>query len=76
MIVVFIFLLLSDFLFFAHNDVAFVAPPQGRPIVIASYVSGGDVPNTIRAELHRAVAQLVTAELAAGDRDRGSQRIR
>jgi beta-lactamase class A len=60
----------------AHNDVAFVAPPQGRPIVIASYMSGGDVPNTIRAELHRAVAQLVTAELAAGDRDRGSQRIR
>lgn len=50
----------------AHNDVAVVIPPHGRPIVIASYMSGGDAPDPIRAEVHRAVAQLVTAELGAG----------
>ena len=45
----------------AHNDVAFALPPSGRPLVIASYISGGDAPAAVRAEVHAAVAGLVAA---------------
>jgi beta-lactamase class A len=44
----------------AHNDVAFILPPQGRPIVIASFISGGDASEAVRNEIHGAVARLVT----------------
>ena len=45
----------------AHNDVAFAIPASGSPLVIASYISGGDASPAVRAEVHAGVARLVAA---------------
>jgi len=44
----------------AHNDVLFALPPGQPPLVIASFISGGDAPDPVRAEIHAAVARFVT----------------
>jgi len=44
----------------AHNDVLFALPPGQPPLVIASFISGGDAPDPVRAEVHAAVARFVT----------------
>ena len=48
----------------AHNDVGIAWPPGRPPIVIASYISGGDASPDVRAATHAAVARLVVETLA------------
>lgn len=45
----------------AHNDLAFALPAGGGPpFVIASFISGGDAPAGVRAQVHAAVGRLIT----------------
>lgn len=44
----------------AHNDVLFALPPGQPPLVIASFISGGDAPDAVRAQVHAAVARFIT----------------
>jgi beta-lactamase class A len=47
----------------AHNDVAFALPPDGaEPILVASYISGGDASAEVRSGVHAEVARIVTAQ--------------
>jgi beta-lactamase class A len=48
------------------NDVAIVWPPQGPPILIASYIDGGSADDAARNKVHSDVARLVTQEWALG----------
>ncbi|HEV2816774.1 MAG TPA: class A beta-lactamase [Allosphingosinicella sp.] len=43
----------------AHNDVLFALPPGQPPLVIACFISGGDAPDAVRAQVHAAVARFV-----------------
>jgi len=47
----------------AHNDVAFALPPDGaEPILVASFISGGDADAAARAAVHAEVARIVVAQ--------------
>ena len=48
----------------ANNDVAIAWPPSGAPILIASFISGGDAPNPARNAAHAAVAREIASALA------------
>ena len=48
----------------ANNDIAIAWPPSGPPLLIASYISGGDAPNAARNAAHAAVAREVASALA------------
>ena len=45
----------------AHNDVAFALPPGQGPVLVASFISGGDAPEAVRNEVHAEVARIVSA---------------
>ena len=47
----------------AANDVAIIQPPGRRPMLIASYMSGGTADRAVRDAGHAAVARLVTRQL-------------
>jgi len=44
----------------AHNDIGFALPPSASPILLASFISGGDAPEAVRNEIHATVARLIT----------------
>lgn len=48
----------------ANNDIAFALPPGESPILVASYISGGDAPHAVRHAVHAEVARIVSAALA------------
>jgi beta-lactamase class A len=48
----------------AHNDVAITWPPGRAPLIIASYISGGDVGGSVRNAAHASVARLVAEAFA------------
>ena len=47
----------------ASNDVAFALPPGENPVLVASYISGGDASAEVRNGVHAEVARIVAAEL-------------
>lgn len=48
----------------AHNDVAFALPPGEGPVLVASFISGGDAAETVRNQVHAEVARIVSAAFA------------
>lgn len=46
----------------AHNDVAIAFPPGRAPIVIASYLSGSEASDSMKASAHKEIARLIVEE--------------
>jgi len=48
----------------ANNDLAIAWPPGRKPVLIASFIDGGNAGNDVRASVHADLARLIAAAFA------------